>query len=177
MVSVASRWRLAVAAVAMAATAACAEPQLQPWAGKGTPPLVRADLAGRTIDLKDFRGRVVLVNFWATWCDPCREEMPSFERLRAKLRGKPFEILAVNYGESSAKVSEFVRKEGLTLPVLLDPDKDAAGDWSAKGLPITFLVDARGQVRYWVFGERDWSGADSVRDVEKLIAEVPGAGH
>ena len=155
----------------------CAEPELRPWAQGRTPPLVRPDLAGRRVDLRDLRGRVVLVNFWATWCEPCRAEMPSLERLRTRLRGRPFEILAVNHGESGAKIAEFVQRERLTLPVLLDPDEIASADWKAKGLPMTFLVDARGTVRYWTFGERDWNEGEALRAVEGLVAEAPGARH
>lgn len=170
-------WRPIAAAVALAAAGACAGSQLLPWARGSTPPLARPDLTGRIVDLRDLHGRVVLVNFWATWCEPCRAEMPSLERLRARLRGKPFEVLAVNHGESGAKISEFVRKQGLTLPVLLDPDEMASGDWKAKGLPMTFLVDARGQVRYWTFGERDWNKGEPLHAVQRLVAEVPRAGH
>jgi thiol-disulfide isomerase/thioredoxin len=118
---------------------------------------------------------VVVVNFWATWCEPCRDEMPSLERLHDKLKGRPFEVLTVNYGESNAKVTEFLRKQGVSLPVLMDPEKEAAGAWNAKGLPMTFIVDAKGKVRYWAFGERDWSEGESLRIVEKLLAEAPRA--
>ena len=164
-----------LAVAAAAATVAVAAAELRPWTGKPTPPLARADLAGKNVDLSDLRGRVVLVNFWATWCEPCRDEMPSVARLQEKLKGKPFEVLAVNFGESSAKVADFVRKEGWSVPVLLDPDKESAGAWGAKGLPMTFLVDARGRVRYYVYGERDWSEGESLRVVEKLLAEAPRA--
>ena len=144
---------------------------IKPWAGKGTPSLTLEDVAGRTVDLRKMKGQVVLVNFWATWCEPCRDEMPGLERLRAKLQGKPFEVLAVNFGESNPKVAAFLEREKLTLPVLMDPEKKAADRWKAKGLPMTFLVDARGQVRYWVFGERDWSEGEALGYVEKLVAE------
>lgn len=117
----------------------------------------------------------MLVNFWATWCEPCREEMPSFERLRAKLEGKPFEVLTVNYGEGVPKIAEFMRRQNLSLTVLLDPDKEAAVAWRAGGLPITFLVDAQGNVRYSAFGECDWSVGEPLRVVQSLIAEVPRA--
>ncbi len=170
-------WRLLGAAAALAATAACAESRLEPWTRGSTPSLVLPDLAGRVVDLKRMQGRVVLVNFWATWCEPCRDEMPSLERLRTRLRGRPFEILAVNFGESGARIAEFARKQGLTLHVLLDPDQKASGDWNAKGLPMTFLVDARGQVRYWTFGERDWAKGEALHAVERLVAEVPVARH
>lgn len=145
---------------------------IRAWTGKATPALALSDLAGRPIDLRDFRGRVVLVNFWATWCEPCRDEMPAIARLRDQLKGQPFEVLTVNYGESNAKVAAFLQKEKLDVPVLLDPDKAAAERWNAKGLPMTFLVDARGRVRYWVFGERDWSEGEALKHVEKLVAEA-----
>jgi thiol-disulfide isomerase/thioredoxin len=166
---------LGVALATAAIPAALAAAELRPWGNKPTPPLARADLAGRNVDLNDMRGRVVLVNFWATWCEPCRDEMPSLARLQQKLKGRPFEVLAVNFGESSDKVSDFVRKEGWSVPVLLDPDKQTAAAWGAKGLPMTFLVDAKGRVRYFAFGERDWSEGESLRVVEKLVAEAPRA--
>jgi thiol-disulfide isomerase/thioredoxin len=127
------------------------------------------------VNLGDFRGRVVLVNFWATWCEPCRDEMPSVARLQRKLEGKPFEVLAVNYGESASKVAAFVQKEGWTVPVLLDPDKESSDAWGARGLPMTFLVDAQGRLRYFAFGERDWSEGESLRVIEKLVSEAPRA--
>jgi thiol-disulfide isomerase/thioredoxin len=161
--------------VLLAVTGAAAEAQIKRWTGNATPALSQPDLAGRTVDLKDLRGRVVLVNFWATWCDPCREEMPSFERLRAKLEGKPFEVITVNYGEGVAKISEFMRLQNLTLTVLLDPDKEVAAAWKAGGLPMTFLVDAQGKVRYSAFGESDWSVGEPLRIVQSLLAEAPRA--
>jgi thiol-disulfide isomerase/thioredoxin len=170
--------RLVIAGAAVAATGAFAvaqEPEIKAWKGKATLPLATTDLSGKRVDLKQLRGRVVLVNFWATWCEPCRDEMPALERLKGKLASRPFEILAVNYGESPAKVAEFLGKQGFSLPVLLDPDKKAADAWNAKGLPMTFLVDAKGRVRYWVFGERDWSAGESLRVVEELLAEAPRA--
>ncbi|MGZ5114268.1 MAG: TlpA disulfide reductase family protein [Usitatibacter sp.] len=154
---------------------ACAEAQIKRWPGNETPALAQPDISGRTVDLRDLRGRVVLVNFWATWCDPCRDEMPSFERLRAKLDGKPFEVITVNYGEAVAKIEEFMRRYKLSLTVLLDPDKETAAAWKAGGLPMTFLVDAQGKVRYSAFGECDWSAGEPLRIVENLLAEAPRA--
>jgi thiol-disulfide isomerase/thioredoxin len=168
-----------VAAVAFAAAAAtvAAEGELKPWKGKATPGLVRSDLAGKSVDLKELRGRVVVVNFWATWCEPCREEMPSLERLKAKFAAAPLEVLTVNYGEFPEKIAPFLAKEKIALPVLLDTQKEAAAAWKVGGLPMTFIVDAKGRVRHWVFGERDWSGPDTVKVIEKLLAEAPRARH
>ena len=148
---------------------------MRPWEGRNAPELARTDLAGKPVDLKDLRGRVVLVNFWATWCDPCREEMPSIERLRSKMAGRPFEVVTVNYGEAPERIREFIQRHRITLPVWLDPDKRSAADWSAGGLPMTFLVDAEGRLRYSAFGECDWSAGEPLRVVESLVAEVPRA--
>ena len=148
---------------------------MRPWEGRNAPELARTDLAGKPVDLKDLRGRVVLVNFWATWCDPCREEMPSIERLRSKMAGRPFEVVTVNFGEAPERIREFIQRHKITLPVWLDPDKRSAADWSAGGLPMTFLVDAQGRLRYSAFGECDWSAGEPLRIVEGLVAEVPRA--
>jgi thiol-disulfide isomerase/thioredoxin len=173
------RFAAAFAALAFAAAsgAAVAEPDLKPWKGKATPALARDDVEGNAIDLKDMKGRVLVVNFWATWCEPCRDEMPSLQRLRTKLEGQPFDVVTVNFGESREKISQFLGREKVALPVLLDPDRETAKEWGVGGLPMTFLIDADGRVRYSVFGERDWSGGDSLAHVEKLLAEVPRARH
>jgi thiol-disulfide isomerase/thioredoxin len=155
--------------VALAAFAS--EPPIKPWGGKATPALALPDLKGRTVDLRDLRGKVVVLNFWATWCEPCREEMPSLQRLRAKMNGKPVEVLTVNYGEFPQRIEPFIKRESIDLPVLLDTQKDAAKAWNAGGLPITFIVDRKGDVRYWVFGERDWSQGEPLRLVESLAPE------
>lgn len=116
-----------------------------------------------------------MLNFWATWCEPCRDEMPSLQRLRAKMSGKPVEVLTVNYGEFPQRIEPFMKREKIELPVLLDTQKDVARAWNAGGLPITFLVDTGGKVRYWVFGERDWSDGEPLRLVEGLMAEAGDA--
>jgi thiol-disulfide isomerase/thioredoxin len=174
--------RRALAALVVLAAAslpwdAAARTEIRRWEGAQRLPLAAASLDGRRVDLRDLQGRVVLVNFWATWCEPCREEMPSIEKLRARLAGRPFDVLAVNYGESPEKVGDFVRREGITLPVLLDRDQQVADAWKARGLPMTFLVDAAGRVRYWAFGEIDWSAGEALSLVEQLVAEAPGARH
>jgi thiol-disulfide isomerase/thioredoxin len=168
--------RVVLAAVlATAAVVSAEEAQLKPWRGKATLELAGPNLQGGKVDLRDLRGRVVIVNFWATWCEPCREEMPSLERLRAKLAGKPFEVLAVNYGESREKVAGFLQREFVDLPIVLDTQKDLGRSWDVGGLPMTFVVDARGRVRYSVFGMRDWSDAKVQGLVERLMAEAASA--
>jgi cytochrome c biogenesis protein CcmG, thiol:disulfide interchange protein DsbE len=152
--------------------ALAASAEIKPWSGPATLPLVLQGIDGRKVDLAALRGRVVLINFWATWCEPCRDEMPSLERLRTRLQGRPFELVTVNFGESGASVVRFLGKLRLSLPVLLDPEKKAAEEWKVRGLPMTFLVDARGTVRFWTFGEHDWSEGAALQAVETLVAEA-----
>ena len=167
--------RIVATALALAAAGYGEAAELKALAGNPAAPLAREDLKGARVDLAALRGRVVLVNFWATWCEPCREEMPSIEGLGAKLRGRPFAVLTVNYGEGVEKIDAFLRKQKLSLPVLLDPEMEAAKAWGAGGLPMTFLVDAAGRVRYSVFGELDWSAGEPLRVVETLVAEAQRA--
>jgi thiol-disulfide isomerase/thioredoxin len=165
--------RAAAAAMVALVTVAAAETEIKPWTSGATPKLALPDLAGRRTDLNDMRGRVVVVNFWATWCVPCREELPSLQRLREKFAGKPVEVIAVNYGEFPERVRPFLEKERLTLEVLLDTQKDAARDWGVGGLPMTFIVDSQGRARYRAFGELDWSTGEPLDLVEKLVEEAP----
>lgn len=134
-----------------------------------TPPLALRDLAGRQHALADYRGKAVLVNFWATWCEPCRDEMPSMQRLKERLAGRPFQILAVNYGEWDIRASEFLKRSTLDLTVLLDPSQDTARAWRVRLLPASFMVGPDGRVRYAVIGEIDWMSPGAVDTVERLL--------
>ena len=150
----------------------CAMPvaaqQLKPWSGGATPALELRDVEGRLHRLADYRGKVVLVNFWATWCEPCREEMPSMNRLRASLAGQPFEVLAVNLAESETRIRRFVEQLPLGFAVLMDRDSAVARAWQARVLPISFLVGPDGRIRYSAVGELDWNE----ERVRKLIISL-----
>ena len=151
--------------------AAHAQP-LKPWAGGATPRLELAALDGKPQRLEDYRGRVVLVNFWATWCAPCLEEMPSIERLRRSLDARRFAVLAVNVGEGPAKAGAFIEKMQLGgFHVLLDRDLKTSRAWGARVLPATFIVDPDGKVRHSYYGALDWSRADIRAAITKLISE------
>jgi thiol-disulfide isomerase/thioredoxin len=149
--------------------ATAAERALKPEAGEPAPELRLKDLAGREHTWAQHRGKVVLVNFWATWCEPCRDELPSMVRLKKKLGGRPFEVLAIDLGESEERVREFLVKVPLTFPVLLDRDSAAMRDWKLRGLPTSFVVDADGRVRYSFTGELDWAKPAVVRKIEALL--------
>ena len=146
-----------------------AEPErFRPWSGP-TPPLELSDMAGKTHTLADYRGRAVLVNFWATWCLPCREEMPALQSLHARLAGRPFALLGVNYGESSSRIESFLRGTPVTFPILQDPRHEALTAWRVRTLPASFLVAADGQIRYTIVGEVDWAADDIVARVRALL--------
>ena len=143
--------------------------ELKPWTGGATPSLSLNDPAGKVHDLAAYRGKVVLVNFWATWCAPCREEMPSMQALRQRLEGKPFEVLAVNLMESEEKIAAFREAELIDLPVLMDRDGAAAKRWKVRMLPISFVIDRRGAIRYQLVGEADWTTPDITSAIERLL--------
>jgi len=163
--------RLLIALALLAPPGAGAQ-ALTPWTGGAAPPLELTALDGRQHRLADYRGRVVLVNFWATWCAPCRAEMPSIERLRRSLEGEPFTVLAVNVGEDAAAVRAFSAQVPMGFALLLDPGSQVTRAWGARALPVTFVVGPEGRIRYQALGERDWADTQ-IRS--RLRALMPGA--
>lgn len=155
-------------ALLLALALPAAAQELKPWSGGAAPPLELADLKGAKHRLADYRGSVVLINFWATWCAPCRDEMPSIERLRASLEGKRFAVLAVNLAEPQSRIVSFLEKVPVSFTVLLDRDTRTAKAWEAKLLPATYIVGPDGKIRYRYLGERDWSKPE----VRKAIVDL-----
>jgi len=128
------------------------------------------DLTGRPVRLQDFRGRVVLLNFWATWCVPCRDEIPAMETLSRELGARGLAVLAVNYKESPPLVTGFAREYGLTLPVLLDPEGGMATRYGLVGLPATYFIDRSGVLAASVLGFRDWNAPEARAYLDRLLA-------
>jgi len=146
-----------------------AQQVLSPWYGGATPALRLQDLEGRAHALEAYRGKVVLVNFWATWCEPCKEEMPSIEKLRRSLADRPFAVLAVNLAEPEPRIRAFLEKVPLGFPVLLDRDATAAKAWKARMLPATYILGPDGRIRYSYIGELDWSREPVQRQIAELL--------
>ena len=151
----------------IAATAAAAD--LKSWDGGATPPLALEDLGGKAHRLEDYRGKVVLVNFWATWCEPCRAEMPSMNALRRSLEGRPFEVLAVNLAEPLSRIEKYLEAMPLGFPLLRDRDSAVAKAWKARLLPASYLIGRDGRIRYVAFGEVDWASAPVREKVMQLL--------
>ena len=159
--SVALTGFLLAALVNIAAAASLAK-----WSGGKTPPLKLPDAAGSELALAGLRGKIVVVNFWATWCEPCREEMPSLERLRKQMGEQKFEVVAVNVGEAPERVARFTREVPVSFPIVYDREGTAAKSWKVRGYPTSFVLDAQGRIRYYFVGELDWSRSDVVAVIE-----------
>ena len=123
-----------------------------PLVGSPAPEIKLTDLQGREIRLSDLRGKVVLLNFWATWCKPCKEEMPAMQASYDKFRDKGFVVLAINELEDVQKVTEHIRTHGHTFKVVMDHDNQVANRYGVVGLPASFLIDPNGIVRERISG-------------------------
>jgi len=136
------------------------------------PDFVRTDLAGRKIDLKQYRGKVVLLNFWATWCAPCRVELPRFEVWQEKYGGDGFEVVAVSMDDADAPVRRAVRRLHLEFPVLMGDARLGAAYGGILGLPVTFLIDGEGRIVAKIKGEADLDALEL--QVRNLLARQSG---
>lgn len=134
------------------------------------PDFTLPDLAGKKRRLAEFRGQVVLMNFWATWCAPCRAEMPAMERLYQELKGEGFTIVAVNFAETAAQVAPFAEELRLHFPILLDQEGQVSRLYRAFSLPTTYLLDRHGTVVGRAVGPREWDGAEAKRLIRALRA-------
>jgi peroxiredoxin len=138
--------------------------------GEPAPNFQLRDMNGRTVSLSDLRGKVVLLNFWATWCGPCRVEMPAMQRLYRAYDRKDFEILAVSTDAQGASVTRpFQQENQLTFPILHDADFRVGLSYGARTLPMTFMVDRQGIVRHHIFGARDWEAPEAHQLVDMLM--------
>ena len=144
------------------------EPELMEEAsGKLAPDFVLPDLDGQPWRLSQARGQFLLINFWATWCAPCRREMPALTRLHETLSNGKFQVIGIHVGPS-ATIKRFLVETSVEFPVLVDADL-ALEDWNVPALPATFLIDAEGRARYWAVGEREWDSPEAVEFFTALL--------
>lgn len=128
------------------------------------------DRDGGTHSFADYKGKVILVNFWATWCAPCREEMPSLDALQSELGGEDFQVVTIATGRNPPeKIDKFFEETGVeNLPVLLDPKQKLARDMGVVGLPVSVLIDRDGNEVARLVGDADWS-SDAAKDVIRQL--------
>ncbi|NQU17047.1 MAG: TlpA family protein disulfide reductase [Candidatus Saganbacteria bacterium] len=136
---------------------------------KQAPEFTLTDLEGNSVALSSFKGKVVFLNFWATWCPPCRAEMPSMQKLNDLMKEKDFVILAVDVGERKAGVSSFVLKNKYTFKVLLDSDHEVSTDYKVAGIPTTLILNKEGKIVLREVGSRNWATADIIAKIEELL--------
>ncbi len=132
------------------------------------PPLILQDLQGKTHDLRDYKGKVVVVQFWATYCGPCRQEMPTMNKMMKKMGSVPFKILAVDMGESKAEVKKFVSEVKPRFTILLDEAGDSITSWKVFAVPSNFIIDPQGKIRYTLFGGVNWDDNTLINKIKAL---------
>ena len=162
--------RPATASRTLAATEDPTGAQRTPWPrGQATPALELPTWDGPAWSLADARGQVVVLNFWASWCEPCRTELPSLELLAQRHQDDRVAVVTVNHRETDAAVRRYLAVEPLTLPVLRDRDGSASRAWGARVFPTTVVVDRKGRAAFSVVGELDWAGPAARRWMRELI--------
>ena len=140
--------------------------------GAIAPDFTLKDLSGHELRLSDLKGKVVLLNFWATWCPPCRKEVPSLVSLNSQMSGKAFQMVTVSIDEGGKQaIEEFFASAGVTLPVLLDTDRNISKLYGTTGVPETFIVNQRGAIVKKVVGGMDWSDPAVVKYLNDLMGK------
>jgi len=146
---------------------------LEPEKPITAPSFTLPDLRGKPVSLQEFQGKVVFLNFWATWCIPCQWEMPEMDKLYQAYKDQGFVVLAVSLDQGpKADVEDFVKKRKLTYPVMVDSRAEVAGLYGLRGVPGTYLIGTDGNIRYAVFGPREWFGKEARSLIELLLASA-----
>ena len=142
---------------------------LTEWKGRpAAPPTDLLTPDGAPLSLASLRGKVVLVTFWATWCEPCVTEMPSMQTLRDRLAPR-FEVLGINYQEGPQKINAFIEAMGIRFPIVRDTDGAVAKAWGARIFPSSYVVDRSGNVKHAMVGAADWTSANLVATIRELL--------
>lgn len=143
--------------------------KLNTYAGNPHPPAIDLlDANGKRFKRSEYRGKVTVVNFWASWCPPCVAEIPSLNRLREQMREHPFELISINYAESPQKIREFMQQVSVQFPVLLDPDGKVSQHWKVIGFPSTFVIGKDGKIHYGVNAAIHWDTPEVINTLKAL---------
>ena len=133
------------------------------------PDFTLSDLQGKSIALSSLKGKVVLLNFWATWCPPCKAEMPAMNRLYHEIKARGFEIIAVSTDTSLSTIRDYLAKNRVDFPILHDEKKSVSKQYRVFSMPTTFLIDKNGTIVEKFYGEYDWTDSDVRKQIEKLL--------
>jgi len=143
---------------------------LKKFKGKAKPLGIRLyDTNGKLFEKNHFKGKVSVINFWATWCPPCVEEIPSLNRLKQKMKGKDFELISINYAEDKKVIDEFMKKINVEFTVLLDQNGEFAKKWNVISYPSTFIIDKTGMIKYGVNAAIEWDNPELVQKIESMF--------
>jgi len=141
----------------------------QPRTERAAPEFSLKDINGNTVNLKDFQGKPVLLNFWATWCEACKEELPSMQRLYETLSSQGIEVVAISIDRGNFdRVKRYAEEYKLTFPILLDPDQKVRKHYYIMGLPTTYLIGPNGKLKGFASGARVWDSPDSIQMMTSL---------
>jgi thiol-disulfide isomerase/thioredoxin len=127
------------------------------------------DLNGKTFKLSENQDKVILFNQWATWCPPCRQEMPSIQRLYDKIKNPDFKIIAVSVGENKETVTDFLKKNKYTFPIMLDPTGKSTAEYSTGSIPTTYLIGKKGKILGRIVGGTEWDSAEFINIIKGLL--------
>ena len=134
------------------------------------PDFMLHDINENIKELDDYKGKPIIINFWASWCPPCRAELPSMNKAWKKLKDEGIEMIGINIAEEAETVSDFIKQYPINFPVLLDESGEELENWSIRGLPTTFILDSQGRIVYRAVGGRQW---DNKKILDKIRALIP----
>lgn len=143
---------------------------LKKYKGVITPLAIKLnDAHENTIIKNNYKGQVTIINFWATWCPPCVQEIPSLNRLKKKMKGLPFELISINYAEEKKVILKFMKRVNVEFPVLLDKDGDFAKQWNVLTYPSTFIIGKDGEIKYGVNAAIEWDDPEFIKKIKDLL--------
>jgi len=142
---------------------------LKAFKGKAKPLSIRLhDTDGNLFEKNNFKDKITVINFWATWCPPCVEEIPSLNRLKQKMQGQDFELISINYAEDKAVIDNFMKKINVEFTVLLDLNGDFAKQWNVISYPSTFIIDKTGNIKYGVNAAIEWDNPELIKKIQSM---------